>query len=369
MFGKFQLGHVELQNRIVMAPMTRARADRQGVVGDIHAEYYAQRASAGLIITEGTAPSKDGLGYARTPGIFTDQQIKGWREVTDAVHREGGKIFLQIMHVGRIAHPLNQLPGARIIAPSAIAAKGHMYTDQEGAKDFPVPQEMTKEDIRQVIAEYAQATRNADIAGFDGVELHAANGYLPNQFLSSSSNQRTDDYGGSAANRVRFVVELVDAMAAAWSPDRVGVRVSPGSTFNDMFDAEPLETHVTLARELSRRGLAYLHVLRSEPFAPAEKAFDALAVLKKEFNGTLIANNNLDATEGEELIKSGAAELVSFGRPFIANPDFVERVRHGWPLSEADGSTFYTPGVKGFTDYRPYAPKPVVPARALAQTA
>lgn len=355
MFKPAVLGNVELKNRIVMAPMTRSRAIG-GVPGALHVEYYGQRTSAGLIITEGTASSASGLGYARTPGIFTEQQVEGWRAVTNAVHSRGGRIFLQLMHVGRIAHPLNQPEGAKILAPSPIAAKGSMWTDQSGMQPFPVPGELTAEGIREVIREYGAATANARRAGFDGVELHSANGYLPNQFLSPNTNQRTDDYGGSVERRARFVLEVFDAMSAEWSSSNVGVRVSPGGTFNDILDSAPRATYTYVAQQLSARGAAYLHVIRPNRFAPAEAAFDVWSVLRSHFHGTFIAADSLTAEEASQLIESGAADLVAFGRPFISNPDLPVRFENKWPLAQPDLGSFYTPGEKGYTDYPSYMP-------------
>lgn len=359
MFTPFKAGEIEVANRIVMAPLTRSRANAGGVVGDLHVEYYGQRASAGLIISEGTSTSADGLGYARTPGIYSEEQIEAWRKVTDAVHQKGGRIVLQLMHVGRIGHPLNQPEGARLVAPSAIAAPGDIWTDAAGMQPMPVPHELTDFEIAQVIRDFGQASLNARAAGFDGIELHAANGYLPNQFLSPNTNQRTDAYGGSIERRSRFVLEAYDALAASWSNGRVGVRVSPGGTFNGSFDPDPRGTHAYLASELGKRKAAYLHVIRQDKFEPAAERFDAWAVLKEAFGGVLIANGGIEPTEGTRLVESGSAELVSFGRAFIPNPDLTERLKNGWPLAAADQTTFYTPGSKGYSDYPAYSAVPV----------
>ena len=337
-----------------MAPMTRSRATQDGSPTDLHAIYYAQRASAGLIVTEGVAPSLDGLGYARTPGIFTDAHVSAWRKVTDAVHQQGGSIVVQLMHVGRIAHPLNQVPGARILAPSAVAAPGAMWTDAAGLQAHPEPHELTREEIDRVVAEYAQAVRYSRDAGFDGVELHAANGYLPNQFLSPNTNRRNDVYGGSPERRGRFVIDLFEAAATAWAPGRVGVRVSPGGTFNDIHDPEAHVTYPWLAEQLSARGAAYLHAIRPTLFAPPEAAFDVPGVLRDGFDGTLILAGELTGPEGEHLVHSGAADLVAFGRPFVANPDLPERLRNNWPLAKLNPATLYTPGATGYTDYPAY---------------
>jgi N-ethylmaleimide reductase len=355
LFARGQVGAVETANRIVMAPMTRSRALPGGVPGPLTVEYYAQRASAGLIVTEGVAPSPSGLGYARTPAIYSEEQIAGWKAVTDAVHNQGGQIAVQLMHVGRIAHPLNQPDGARIEGPSPVAAAGSMWTDDAGKQDLPVPHELSPSEIRQVVEDYAQAVRNARSAGFDAVEIHAANGYLPNQFLSPNSNQRTDDFGGSVERRARFVLEVVDAAITAWSADRIGVRISPGGTFNDMLDDNPFATYTYLTTQLSARRVAFLHIAAQQPFVPAEKEFDAFSELRQRFAGSLIANGGLTLESAERMLATNVADLVAFGRPFIANPDLPRRLRFSWPLAQPDASTLYSSGSKGYTDYPAYA--------------
>lgn len=351
MFTPVRLGAIEIPNRVVMAPMTRSRANPNAEPGPLHALYYQQRASAGLIITEGTAPSADGLGYARTPAIYTEGQIAGWKLVTGAVHKAGGRIVLQLMHVGRIAHPLNQPAGARIVAPSAVTAKSQMWTDSQGMQPVPSPAELTDVEIRAVISDFANAAGNARLAGFDGVELHGANGYLVNQFLSTNTNQRTGPYGGSVENRARFAIETIDAMSAAWESGRIGIRVSPGGSFNDMQDDDASEMYPYLARQLSSRALAYLHVVRPAPFHPSTQAFDVVAVLRDAYRGALIVNGGLDLAEAKSLLNQNLGDAFSFGRPFIANPDLPEVLRKGVPLAQADHTTFYTPGDKGYTDY------------------
>ncbi len=349
LFSPTSAGAIALPNRIVMAPMTRSRAIEQNEPNDLHATYYSQRASAGLLITEGVATSANGLGYARTPSIHTPGQVAAWRNVTNAVHAAGGRIAIQLMHVGRIAHPANQPAGARMVAPSAIAAKGDMWNDAQGMQPMPAPEALTTSEIAAVIEEFARAASNAREAGFDGIEIHSANGYLPNQFLSPNSNQRTDSYGGSPENRIRFVLEVFDAMAAAWEPGRIGVRISPAGTFNDIDDPDAATTYPLLATELAKRGAAWLHVVKID-----SPRFTGWAELRAKFPGSLIVNTGLTRDSGEALLASGEADLISYGRPYIANPDLVERFRNDWPIAEPDPATFYTPGPKGYIDYTTY---------------
>jgi N-ethylmaleimide reductase len=274
--------------------------------------------------------------------------------VTEAVRANSGKIAIQLMHVGRVAHPRNQPEGATIVAPSPIAAAGSIWTDSAGKQELPVPDELTSEGIQKVVGEYARAVRNAREAGFDAVEIHAANGYLPNQFLSPNSNRRTDDYGGSVERRARFLLEVVDAATEAWAADRIGVRVSPGGSFNDMLDTDPYATYSYVAEQLGARGLAFLHIAGQQPFTPADQQFDAFAELRKRFDGTIIANGGLEAQTAERLLVSGVADLVAFGRPFIANPDLPDRFRYSWPLAQPSLETFYSAGPHGYTDYPEY---------------
>lgn len=344
LFAPYQLGNLSLANRVVMAPMTRSRAIG-GIPNALMREYYRQRASAGLIITEGTAPSPDGLGYARIPGLFSEEQVAGWREITDAVHAEGGKIIAQLMHVGRIAHPANMPAGARIVAPSAVAAQGAMWTDTQGMQPMPVPVEMTMADLAEARDGFVHASKNAIRAGFDGVELHGANGYLLTQFLQPHSNRRTDQYGGSHENRARFVLEVVDATAAAIGADQVGIRLSPMNPYNDVGEhPDPLGQFTVLARGL--RGLRYVHIVSASPASDVVRE-----AIQKTFEGPIIDNGNFDATRAEAAIQAGTADLIAFGRPFIGNPDFVRRAREGLPLAEADHSVFFAPGPEGFTDW------------------
>lgn len=345
LFSPGKLGAIPLTNRIVMAPMTRSRAADGDVPTNLHAEYYAQRATAGLIITEGTQPSLTGKGYCRTPGIHSSEQVAAWRNVTDAVHARGGHIVLQIMHVGRIASHLNKAPGTETVAPSAIRAAGEMVTE-EGNVPLDMPRALETHEIAGVIAEFADATRNALAAGFDGVELHCTSGYLPAQFLSSSTNKRTDAYGGSAANRVRFVIETLEAMAAVAGADRVGFRICPGIPFNDIYDDNPEETYGTLLEAASPLGLAYLHLIDV-----ANPQVESLALAKRCWRGSLILNEGMTFERAQALVQEGTADAISFGRPFIANPDLVERFRSGAALADFDPSSLYTPGPQGYVDY------------------
>jgi N-ethylmaleimide reductase len=358
LFDPVKIGSLALKNRVVMAPMTRNRASRDGVPSKLAVTYYAQRADAGLIITEGTQPSPAGQGYPRTPGIHAPEQVAAWRHITDAVHQRGGRIFLQLMHVGRIAHRANRLIDAAPVAPSAIRAAGTIYTDAFGLQPHSMPRALATDEIPSVIDEYQQAAANAIAAGFDGVELHAANGYLPMQFLSSNSNRRTDRYGGSIQNRARFVLETLEAMVeAAGSSERVGVRISPDTTFNDMHDEDRLGTYVHLVTEVDQLGLAYLHVQRSPGELPPEQAFDPLTLLRPHFRGPLIATGGFDLEGGAALVAAGGADLIGYASFFISNPDLVQRFQAGAPLAQPDPATFYTPGEKGYIDYPALQPR------------
>ena len=331
--------------------MTRNRATGN-IPNALMAEYYAQRGSAGLIITEGTSPSPNGLGYPRIPGIFSPAQVAGWKPVTDAVHAKGAKIFIQFMHCGRIAHPLNLPEGARVLGPSAVAAAGDMYTDAEGMKQNATPQAMTEADIKTAIEEYAQAARNAVSAGFDGVELHSANGYLLEQFIRPNSNQRTDRYGGSIENRARFVLEVADAAINAIGKDRVGIRLSPYGVFNDMPLYDGMDADYTyLAQQLNARGLVYIHLVdHSSQGAPVVP--DSIKKMFRDtFKGKLILSGGYDAARAESDLAAGKCDLIAVGKAFLANPDLVERWKAGSALNAFDMNTFYTPGAEGYTDY------------------
>ncbi|MGI9296238.1 MAG: alkene reductase [Pseudomonadales bacterium] len=346
LFEPTTLGRISLANRIVMAPMTRSRAGEGDVPTAMNVEYYRQRAGAGLIITEGTQPSRNGKGYCRTPGIYSAEQIAGWKEVVDAVHAEGGKIVLQIMHCGRIASHLNREAGTETVAPSAIQAKGEMYTDAEGMVPFDVPRALATEEIPAVVEEYRQATANAYAAGFDGVELHCTSGYLPAQFLSTGTNQRSDQYGGSVQNRCRFVLEVLQAMASVDGADRVGMRICPGNPFNDLRDDNPEETFATLLDVADPLRLAYLHVIQS-PWPDK----DNFALAREHFSGKLILNESFNLEKGQQALADGTGELVSYARHFISNPDLVRRFKEDAPLNDFDNGTLYTPGPEGYIDY------------------
>ncbi|MBN7796511.1 alkene reductase [Parahaliea mediterranea] len=345
LFEPVALGRLQLANRVVMAPMTRSRAGDDDCVTGLHVEYYRQRAGAGLVISEGTHPSRDGKGYCRTPGIYNDAQVAAWRQVVDAVHAAGGAMVLQVMHCGRVAHPDNKAADAETVAPSAIAAGAEMFTEG-GMKAMVTPRALATEEIPGVVEEYRRATENAYAAGFDGVELHCTSGYLPAQFLSTGTNRREDRYGGSLDNRLRFVVEVLEAMCSVDGADRVGLRICPGNPFNDLHDDNPEETFAALLDRIDGMGLAYLHVIRM-PRGPV----DNLALARAHFSGPLIVNDSYSAEEADAVIAAGEAAAVSFGRHFIANPDLVGRLKQGLPLAEMDTSTLYTPGEKGFTDY------------------
>ena len=343
-FDPLKLGDFTLKNRMIMAPMTRSRSSAQGVPPEMAVEYYGSRADAGLILTEGTAPSASGLGYARSPGIYSPEQITAWKPITAAVHARGGRIFLQIMHVGRIATAANRTIAEPPVAPSAIRAAGEMWTDAKGMQPHDNPRALETSEIPAVIEEFAQATRNALAAGFDGVELHSASGYLPNQFLSTGANQRTDRYGGSIENRIRFVVETLEAMiAAAGSPGKVGMKVSPGMKFNDLQHEDPIPTYVALAKAIAPLGMSHLHVLRTG--IGAEKA------LREAYKGTLLVGGAFLKDEANKMIAEGGADAIVFGKPFLANPDLVKRFQTDAALNAPDVATFYSGGAKGYLDY------------------
>jgi len=350
LFQPLRVGPLTLPNRLVMAPMTRGRAEADGTPNALMATYYAQRATAGLIVTEATAVSPTGHGWLGAPGVWSDKHTGGWRTVTEAVHAAGGRIFLQLWHMGRTSHP-DFLGGALPVGPSAIAAKGETHTPQ-GKKSYVTPRALRTDEIAGIVSEYAAGAKRARAAGFDGVEIHGANGYLIDQFLRSGSNQRTDAYGGSVENRARLLLEVTKAVVAAWSADRVGVRLSPRGAYNDMVDADPAATFSFAAERLGRLGIAYLHAMEPLPghmmAAPGERLSPAM---KKAFGGVFIANGGYDAASGSRLIETKDADLVAFGVPFLSNPDLVERYRRGAALNAPDYATLYTPGAKGYSDY------------------
>lgn len=351
LFSPTRLGAVALANRIVMAPMTRSRADRDGVPSPTAATYYRQRAGAGLIVTEGTQPSFQGQGYARTPGIHTPEQVRGWRAVTEAVHEAGGRIALQIMHVGRVGHPLNQREPVGLVAPSAIAAAGTIWTDQEQMVPMATPRALTVEEIGGVVEEHRRATELALEAGFDAVELHGANGYLGQQFLSPKANQRDDAYGGSAENRSRFVVEALDAMVRVAGADRVGLRISPGGKLNDLDDPDTQGTYEALLRAIAPKGLAWVHFMHTG--WPQEGLYPLVTAPR-------IVTGGYDGAKADAALVAGAT-AVGFGAPFVANPDLPERLRQGWPLAAPDPSTFFAGGEKGYADYPTYQASSAAP--------
>jgi N-ethylmaleimide reductase len=351
LYSPYRLGRIELKNRIVMAPMTRSRSIGN-VPGDQVATYYAQRAEAGLIVTEGTSPSPNGLGYARIPGLYSAEQVTGWKKVTEAVHEAGSRIFVQLMHTGRVTHSANLPSGARVIGPSAIAAPGEMYTDSAGMQPFPVPEAMTEDDIEHAIEEYAQSARLAIEAGFDGVELHGANGYLIEQFLNVASNQRNDRWGGSLENRLRFALEVSRRVANAIGADRVGIRISPYGVFNgSIADPDTDALYLELAKRLSDAGLVYVHTVDHSSLGAPKPSQSLYHDIRKAFHGTRILSGGYDAQRAASDIAAGEGDLVAFGRPFIANPHLVTRLKTSATLVSPDDKTFYTPGEKGYTDY------------------
>jgi N-ethylmaleimide reductase len=353
LFSPARLGGLELSNRIVMAPLTRSRAGDDGVPTGLHATYYAQRASAGLIIAEATNISQQGRGYALTPGIWTEEQVAGWRQVTDAVHAAGGKIVSQLWHVGRFSHADLQPGGQAPVAPSAIKAEGQTYTN-DGMQDVSMPRALETDEIPGLIADYVRAAENAKRAGFDGIEVHSANSYLLDQFLRDSTNRRTDRYGGSIENRTRLTQEVVEAVLGVWEPGRVGIRLSPTTpdAGNTPTDSTVMETYGHLIRQLNRFNLAYLHFVEGATAGPRTiPAGIDLDVLRSQFEGAYIGNNGYDLDLAIARRAEGKLDAVAFGRPFIANPDLVERLRDGALLAVAPREAYYGGGAKGLTDW------------------
>ncbi len=352
LFDTFPLRSQSLKNRTVMAPMTRSRAVDANTPNPLMAEYYGQRASAGLIVTEGVSPSPNGLGYARIPGLFNAAQVAGWRLVTDAVHANGGRIVVQFMHTGRVAHAANLPAGAEVVGPMASACPGEMYTDAQGMQPHSAPRAMSEADIAHAVAEFAQAARLAIEAGFDGIELHAANGYLIEQFLNANVNQRSDGYGGSVAGRNRFALEVARACVQAIGAERVGIRLSPYGVFNSTGAYADVEAqYVALVQELSAMGLMYLHVLDHSAMGAPPVPAALKAQLRSLFAGPFILAGGFDRDSAEAALAAGQADLIAFARAFLANPDLVKRMQSGAALNAPDMTTFYTPGPKGYTDY------------------
>lgn len=350
----YKMRGLELSNRCLMAPMTRSRATGN-IPNTMMASYYGQRAGSGLIISEATAVSPNGLGYPRIPGIFSGKQIVAWKKITQVVHDRGGKIFLQLFHTGRVSHPDNMPAGGRVLAPSAVQLEGEMYTDTQGMVPYPMPEKMTEEDIRLVKEEFVQAAINAMEAGFDGVEIHAANGYLLDQFQNPATNHRNDSYGNGIENRCRLTLEITKAIAREISSAKTGLRLSPYSTFNgtEVFD-DLSEQLVYLTRELDDLKIAYLHLVDNRAMGNADMNPDIFPAIRQNFSGTVIRNGGLDRDSGEAILKADEADLIAYGRPFIANPDLVFRFSEDLPLNEADPETFYSPGEEGYTDYPVY---------------
>jgi N-ethylmaleimide reductase len=352
LFEPFQFGGVTLDNRMVMAPMTRNRADRNGAASEIMAMYYAQRASAGLIIAESTRVSAGGTGYPFTPGIFTAEHSTSWRKVTDGVHAADGRIVLQLQHCGRISHP-SLLPGGEApVAPSAIKPNGQAVT-YDGTQDYVVPRALETAEVQALVSEFGQAARLAKAAGFDGVEIHGANGYIIDQFLRDGTNQRTDVYGGSVKKRMRLLNEVIDAVCEVWPTNQIGLRLTPENSFNSMSDSAPAQHFGYFVEQLGQRGLGYLHVLEGDMHDPERRAVDYRA-LKSKFGGTYIANHGYDLERAQVALRGGSTDLVAFGVPFLANPDLVRRYRERLPLNRADHSTFYGGTAAGYTDYPAY---------------
>lgn len=360
LFSPLALGRIALEHRVVMAPLTRMRAEEGDIPGDLIVEYYRQRATpGGLIIAEATPVALEGYGYAGAPGAYHDRQIAAWKRVTDAVHAKGGRMFLQLWHVGRQSHVDLQPGGAAPLAPSAIQAEGYAYT-RNGPAPFSMPRALELREIPAIIEQFRSAAQRALEAGFDGVEIHGANGYLPDQFLQDGTNKRTDDYGGPIANRARLMLEITDAAIAVWGADRVGVRLAPSGTYGSMHDSDPATTFGYVTEHLSARGIGYLHVIEPRIMGTDEVTVsgDAIdsAYLRPRFSGVLIAAGGFTRDSADAIIASGHADMVAFGRNFISNPDLVKRLRRHLPLSPYDRDTFYGGDARGYTDYPTYAP-------------
>lgn len=352
LFEPLNTASIEVANRIVMAPMTRSRAVDANTPNALMAEYYGQRASAGLIVTEGTSPSPNGLGYPRIPGLFNEAQVRGWRAVTDAVHAKGGKIVVQLMHTGRVSQAANLPAGAEVVGPMAEICPGEIYTDAHGMQPHSSPRPMSATDIAHAVDEYAQSARLAIEAGFDGIELHAANGYLIEQFLNANVNQRTDAYGGNIEGRNRLALDIARATSAAIGAHRVGIRLSPYGVFNNTGAFPDVEAqYLALTTQLSELGLQYIHLLDHSAMGAPPVPPELKSQLRNAFRGTFILAGGFDRTSAEAALQSGQADLIAFARSFLANPDLVERMRTNAALNAVDMTTFYTPGREGYTDY------------------
>lgn len=351
LYSQYRMGDFMLANRVVMAPMTRCRAGDDDVPVSLTVTYYVQRASAGMIVTEGSQVSPQGVGYMHTPGIYSSAQVEGWKKVTDSVHQAGGRIFIQLWHVGRVSHS-DFLGGDLPVAPSALPVEGFIHTP-DGKKPIPVPRALRTDEVPDIVSQFKQAAENAKTAGFDGVEIHGANGYLLDQFLRSGTNKRTDKYGGSLENRTRLPLEVTKAVIEVWGGDRVGYRISPHNIAHSMSDTNPRETFSYFTKELKKMGVGYLHLI--EPIGSRAGFVTPEAhlgpILRKIFKRTFILNGGYDSHSGSEAIASGEADLIAFGVPFLANPDLTERFKQNAPLNEPDEATFYVGGAKGYTDY------------------
>lgn len=351
LFSNYTLGSMKLNNRVVMSPMTRNRCP-DNLPNDMVVSYYAQRAEAGLIITEGTSPSDNGLGYARIPGLFTNEHVRAWRNVTEAVHKAGSKIFVQLMHCGRVAHPDNLPSGLEILAPSAIAAPGEIWTDTAGLQSMPIPEEMTESDILHAIEEYVHSADLAMIAGFDGVEIHGANGYLVDQFLNTASNKRHDQWGGSLENRLRFAVEVVKAVSKKIGKEHVGIRVSPYGVFNGMESCGHTDDlYERLAQEMQKLGILYVHIVDHSSMGAPEVKPSVKEAIRKNFQGAVVLSGGYNLRKADADLAEHKGDLIAFGRPFIANPKLVSKLKNHETLLTPDHTTFYTGGEKGYTDY------------------
>lgn len=351
LLSKYRLGSIELKNRAVMSPMTRNRAFNN-VPNDLMVQYYKERAGVGLIITEGTSPSPNGLGYPRIPGVFNEEQVEGWKKITDAIHKEGSKIFIQLMHTGRIGHPLNLPKDATIFGPSAVKVEGEIWTDEEGMKEYPISKEMSKEDIEFAIHEYVNAAINSIKAGADGVELHGANGYLIEQFIAEGSNQRTDEYGGTIENRTRFAIEVTKKVAEAIGAEKTGIRLSPYGVYNGIGLYDSLdETYDYLTKELNKLNIAYIHIVDHHAMGAPEVPQKIKNMFRNNFNNTIILSGGYDKDRAEKDLNDDKGDLIAFGRPVLANPDLLVRFEKGIELNQPNYDLLYTGGEKGYIDY------------------